>query len=244
MRVDAGTDRGTVLRRGHADSEGRHRGQSWATAQAEDLVADTTSCSPLANAAVDVWHCDAAGYYSGISGENPGGGGTATGDENLDTTFLRGIQLTGDDGLAEFDTIYPGWYTGRAIHIHMKVHVDGTTDDTYEGGHVSHTGQLFFDDAISDQVFATAAYADRPNDQRLRNDGDNILGDHADEPGFLLELKQINEDSIDDGFIGTITIGVDSTATPTGDTGGQGGPPQGGPPPGEPDATATVETGA
>jgi len=212
-------------------------------------VADTTSCSPLANAAVDVWHCDAEGYYSGISGENPGGGGAATGDENLDTTFLRGVQLTGEDGLAEFDTIYPGWYTGRTIHIHMKVHVGGTADDTYADGHVSHTGQLFFDDAISDQVFATEAYADRPNDQRLRNDADNILGDHADEPGFMLELKQINDDAIEDSFIGTITIGVDSSATPSAESGGggQGGPPpggQGGPPPEGPDATETAEAGA
>jgi protocatechuate 3,4-dioxygenase beta subunit len=192
-------------------------------------VADTVTCEALENAAVDVWHCDAEGYYSGISGENPGGGVPATGDENLDTTFLRGIQLTDADGVAEFETIYPGWYTGRTVHIHMKVHVDGETDDTYEGGHVSHTGQLFFDDAISDEVFATDAYSSRPNDQRLRNDGDNILGDHADEPGFLLDLTRVNEDSIDDGFVGIITVGVDPSSTLTGNgDGGQGGPPPGG----------------
>ncbi|MFL5761246.1 MAG: intradiol ring-cleavage dioxygenase [Thermomicrobiales bacterium] len=209
-------------------------------------VADTESCAALANAAVDVWHCDAQGYYSGISGENPGGG-AATTDANLDTTFLRGIQMTGDNGIAEIDTVYPGWYMGRTVHIHMKVHFDGTTDDTYEGGHVSHTGQLFFDDAISDKVFETEAYAGRQNDQRLRNDGDNILGDHADEPGFMLDLKRINEDSLDDGFIGMITVGVDSTATPSGNSGGggAGGPGgQGGPPPGDPGATATAESGA
>jgi protocatechuate 3,4-dioxygenase beta subunit len=206
------------------------------------LVADTTSCEPLENAAVDVWHCDAQGYYSGISGENPGGGGSATTDENLDTTFLRGIQLTGDDGVAEFETIYPGWYTGRTVHIHMKVHVDGTADDTYEDGHVSHTGQLFFDDAISDQVFNTEAYSGRSNDQRLRNDGDNILGDHADEPGFMLELTPISEDSIEKGFIGTITVGVDPSVTATetgGGGGGQGGPPSGGGPQGSPNPTPT-----
>jgi protocatechuate 3,4-dioxygenase beta subunit len=192
-------------------------------------VADTVTCEALENAAVDVWHCDAEGYYSGISGENPGGGSAATTDENLNTTFLRGIQLTGSDGVAEFETIYPGWYQGRTIHIHMKVHVDGTADDTYDGGHVSHTGQLFFDDAISDQVFVTDAYAGRPADQRLRNDGDNILGDHADEPGFMLELTPLNEASIEDGFLGTITVGVDPDSTPTGNGGGgQGGPPPGG----------------
>jgi protocatechuate 3,4-dioxygenase beta subunit len=195
-------------------------------------VQDVNACAALANAAVDIWHCDAQGYYSGISGENPGGGGAATTDENLTTTFLRGIQLTGDDGVAEFTTIYPGWYTGRTIHIHMKVVVDGTADDTYEGGHVSHTGQLFFDDDISDKVYASGgAYVGRDDSQRLRNDADNILGDHADEPGFLLALTG----SVDEGFVGTITIGVDPTATPSGvgvgggGDGGNGGPPSGGP---------------
>lgn len=177
-------------------------------------VNDLTSCGPLANAAVDIWHCDAGGYYSGISGENPGDG-AATTDTNLTTTFLRGIQLTDEEGIAEFETIYPGWYMGRTIHIHLKVAVDGTEGTTYEGGHVTHTGQLFFDDAISDQVYATGAYADRDNNRRTRNDSDNILSDHVDEPGFLLELTPISEDSFDDGFLGTITLGVDPTASPS-----------------------------
>jgi protocatechuate 3,4-dioxygenase beta subunit len=183
-------------------------------------VTDIEACSPLENAAVDIWHCDAQGYYSGVSGENPGGGGVTAGEENVDTTFLRGIQLTDADGFAEFETIYPGWYQGRTIHIHMKVHVEGNADDTYEGGHVAHTGQLFFDDAISDQVFQTEAYSGRPNDQRLRNDGDNILVDHADEPGFMLELTPLSENEIEDGFLGTITVGVDPEATPAGNGGG------------------------
>lgn len=207
-------------------------------------VQEPTSCAPLANAAVDIWHCDAQGYYSGISGENPGGGGEATGDENLDTTFLRGVQMTDADGVAEFETIYPGWYTGRTIHIHMKVHVEGeAADDTYEGGHVAHTGQLFFDDAISDQVYLTSAYGGRDNSQRTFNDDDNILGDHDDEPGFLIELSPLVEGMIEDGFIGTIVIGVDPTVTPSeaGMDGGPGagGPPQGGPPGEDPSTPST-----
>jgi protocatechuate 3,4-dioxygenase beta subunit len=195
-------------------------------------VQDPTSCVPLANAAVDIWHCDAQGYYSGISGENPGGGGAATGNENLDTTFLRGVQLTDADGVAAFETIYPGWYTGRTIHIHMKVHVEGAAaDDSYEGGHVAHTGQLFFDDAISDQVYQTEAYGGRDNAQRTFNDDDNILGDHEDEPGFLIALTPLVEGSLEDGFAGTIVVGVDPAATPS--EAGPGGPGAGGPPPGD-----------
>jgi protocatechuate 3,4-dioxygenase beta subunit len=203
-------------------------------------VMDTSGgCAPLAGAAVDLWHCDAQGYYSGISGENPGGGGATTGEDNKATTFLRGIQLTRADGIAAFDTIYPGWYQGRTVHIHMKVHVGGEATgatppaDGYDGGHVAHTGQLFFDDAISDQVFASGgAYADRDNAQRLRNDQDGILGDHGDEPGVMLVLTPITPGALEDGFDGTVVVGVDASATPgpAGFGGGEGGPPPGGPP--------------
>lgn len=199
-------------------------------------VTDTTAnCAPLANAAVDIWHCDALGYYSGITGENPGGGGTSvTTESNADTTFLRGIQLTDDNGLVEFDTIYPGWYTGRTLHIHLKVHIDGTIGaatpaagesggQTYDGGHVAHTGQLFFDDDISDQVLQLAPYAMHTG-TRVRNDNDNVLDGHTDEPGFFLNLTPITAGKLEDGFIGTIALGVNPNATSTETGSGPGGP--------------------
>ena len=89
----------------------------------------------------------------------------------------------------------------------MKVHVGGTPevlelatpaapdDGTYEGGHVSHTGQIYFEDTTSDEVYdAVEAYAGRDNAQRLRNDQDGILGEHADEPGFIVSLSPLGED--------------------------------------------------
>ena len=174
------------------------------------LVADSQACTPLTNAAVDIWHCDAQGFYSGVAARPGGGSGEAP---VIDTgTFLRGIQLTGDDGVAEFTTIYPGWYTGRTVHIHMKVHLDGEVvdEDTYDGGHVSHTGQLYFDDAISDEVYTIhEAYAGRDNGQRTRNDQDFILGDHVNEPGFVMSLSPLDENDPGQGFLGVITIGVD-----------------------------------
>lgn len=214
-------------------------------------VQDISACAPLANAAVEIWHCDAQGYYSGIVGENPGGGGEATGEENATTTFLRGIQITDADGMVAFDTIYPGWYTSRTVHIHMKVHVEGAAGaaagdeaavarpeggQTYQGGHTSHVGQLFFADEVSDEVFATEAYARSSEDGKLTNDQDNIFGDHGDDPGFLVAL----EGSAADGFAGTITVGVDPSAVAAeggmdggagGRPGGPGGPPPGGGPP-------------
>ena len=67
-------------------------------------------CKPLRDAVVDIWHCDAVGEYS-FSPD----------------TFCRGAQATNADGIAEFTTVYPGWYQGRTVHIHAKVHVDNST---------------------------------------------------------------------------------------------------------------------
>lgn len=98
-------------------------------------------CTPLAGAKVEIWHCDAAGVYSDVN--DPG-------FSTKGQRFLRGYQLTDANGRATFTTIYPGWYRGRAVHIHFKI---GTA------GNRVFTSQLFFDDALSDQVFAQAPYA-------------------------------------------------------------------------------------
>ena len=222
-------------------------------------VVNPTSCSVIENAAVDIWHCDALGYYSGVSSNQPGAGDPKPDDidEIPDESFLRGIQLTDADGNVTFETIYPGWYSGRAIHIHMKVYAGGdveASDETYDGGHTSHTGQLFFDEAISDDVFSNPPYSTRVT-TRLANTDDNILGDHGDEPGFMLTMELVDESDIAKGINATITVGVDTDTTRSGDAatggggGGQGGdtPPgggQGGNPPddgqGGPHAGATV----
>lgn len=101
-------------------------------------VQDTTeSCGPVAGAAVEIWHCDAWGYYSGYTTASPGGQAPAESEDTSgadDKTYLRGYQIAGDDGVVEFTTIYPGWYTPRVTHIHVKVHTGGKRDDgTYEG---------------------------------------------------------------------------------------------------------------
>lgn len=208
-------------------------GRPGAPLRLQILVNDLTTCQPLANAAVDIWHCDSHGYYSGIEGNNPGpDADQAEIEEAADLRFLRGIQLTDENGMAEFLTIYPGCYQGRTIHIHMKVSEDGEAGKTYDGGHTSHTGQLFFDDAISDQVFLLEPYARRPDEDRTTNSEDNILGDHEDEPGFMLDIQPVSDDWLTDGFTGAIAISVDPNATSTesGMGGAQGGGP-GGPPP-------------
>ncbi|MDX6477290.1 MAG: hypothetical protein QOH95_2801, partial [Gaiellaceae bacterium] len=115
-------------------------------------VLNASNCKPLSGAAVDIWHADAAGNYSGF------GGGAGS------RTFLRGVQKTDKNGLATFTTIYPGWYRGRAVHVHVKVHM---------GGSVVHTGQLFFPDALTRAVYKAAPYASRGNPD-MPNASDSI----------------------------------------------------------------------
>jgi protocatechuate 3,4-dioxygenase beta subunit len=106
------------------------------------FVVDASTCSPIKGAAVDIWHADAGGVYSGF--------GSGSGNR----TFMRGIQRTDAKGLARFRTVYPGWYRGRTVHIHVKVHV---------GGNLVHTGQLYFPDSWTDRVFRRKPYSRRPN---------------------------------------------------------------------------------
>jgi len=127
------------------------------------LVLDAGTCRPLADAAVDLWHCDAAGAYSGFG---------ADGDSH---TFLRGIQLTDQQGVAQFQTIFPGCYPGRTNHIHFQVRMAGARDgDTYRGGHVAHTGQVFFPEDIIAGLMQQGAYATQ-SIARMRQAEDGIF---------------------------------------------------------------------
>jgi protocatechuate 3,4-dioxygenase beta subunit len=143
-------------------------------------VVDATGCQPVEGAAVDIWHADASGDYSAFGRSGPG------------TTFLRGIQETDADGVATFRTIYPGWYQGRAVHVHVKVSV---------GGSRVHTGQLFFADDVSGTVFAAKPYAAR-GDGWVRNADDSIFADGGDRS--IVGLEQA-----DGAYSGSLTMGID-----------------------------------
>ena len=147
-------------------------------------VVNASTCKPIRNAVVDIWHADAGGVYSGAVAGNAG------------TNFVRGVQRTDSNGLALFKTIYPGWYRGRATHIHVKV---------YLSGNVVHTGQLFFNEALSNAVYSRTPYsshglADTPNasDSIYRNGGSRSM----------LKLKRPVSGS---GYIGAITMGVSAS---------------------------------
>lgn len=154
------------------------------------VVRDATTCRPIKGAAVDIWHADAGGIYSGFvaaSTGGPGGGGPT--DKK---TFLRGIQRTNAQGVARFTTIYPGWYAGRTVHIHVKVHVGGT---------VIHTGQLYFPDSLTDAVYRLAPYNRRPN-RTTRNATDGIFSSGGRQSTLRLTRRTHG------GFNGSITMGV------------------------------------
>ena len=108
--------------------------------------------SPLAAARVEIWHCDAAGRYSGFPlPESAAAEGGATPEHVVDQTFLRGTQESNADGLVEFHTIYPGWYPGRTVHIHVTAQPVGRI----------FTSQLYFPDRLTDEVFTCAPYCER-----------------------------------------------------------------------------------
>jgi protocatechuate 3,4-dioxygenase beta subunit len=165
-------------------------------------VVDSSSCEALSGVAVDIWHAAADGHYSGFAAEGTNG-----------ETWLRGVQLTDDDGIAAFRTIYPGWYQGRATHIHMKCHLGGrVSSSTYRGGHVAHTGQLFFRDTTTDRVARLSPYSSRTI-TRTRNSADSIYR-QAGGSGAILALTRRGS-SIRSGFTGRITVGIDPDATPS-----------------------------
>jgi protocatechuate 3,4-dioxygenase beta subunit len=98
-------------------------------------VIDRVGCRPLAGAVVDIWHCDAQGMYSDVSERR---------FQSVGSRFLRGDQVTDASGAVRFATIYPGWYPGRAVHIHLEIR---TQPDA--ANRLQWTSQLYFDDAIT-----------------------------------------------------------------------------------------------
>jgi protocatechuate 3,4-dioxygenase beta subunit len=123
-----------------------------------------SACTALAGATVDVWHCDALGVYSDA---------TDPGFNTKGQKWLRGYQTTDATGVAKFTTIYPGWYQGRAVHIHFKIRMATGTQTA------DFTSQFFFDETMTDKVFATSPYSQKTGSGRLRNDGDDIYRQSA-----------------------------------------------------------------
>ncbi len=94
--------------------------------------------------------------------------------------------------MAVFDTVYPGWYQGRTVHVHVKV---------YAGGNVVHTGQLFFPDTMTDSVYRQSPYSSRPN-RDTRNANDSIFVNGG--KNSLLAVAANGSGA----YVGRVTMGV------------------------------------
>ena len=171
-------------------------------------VAD--GCAPLPGAAVEIWHCDALGVYSGYASYPPdefpaaaiGSAPAPTDDER----FCRGIQFADAAGMVDFETIVPGWYTPRAPHIHVRVSKprDPGSDGAL-GAHVL-TNQVYFPSELTTEVYGTEPYVQR-GETPYTNLNDVVIHDSKGaDGGFLHMTRQA------DGWLGTLTLGVDVQA--------------------------------
>jgi protocatechuate 3,4-dioxygenase beta subunit len=140
------------------------------------------NCAALANAAVEIWQCDVDGHYSEYAQGNYNGTGF---------TYLRGFQVTDANGQVTFNTVYPGWYQGRATHIHVQMYVNNRS--------VKVT-QIAFPESVSSQIYASGVYASRGSNPTT-NASDNVFSD-----GVSLELASVTASG--SGYLATITFGV------------------------------------
>jgi protocatechuate 3,4-dioxygenase beta subunit len=206
-------------------------------------LVDAKRCAPLVNAAVEIWHCDAGGIYSGFTAEGSGGFGGPPGPRSgrgralsppppedaqgvspapffggrgrrqIDgTRFLRGVQITNQQGIVEFVTIYPGWYQGRTIHIHLKVHTGGEgASETYPGGHVCHTGQLFFPEEVTEKISVLDPYIRRRGVRRTTLEEDHVFRSQNGSSS-IMHLERV---AAADGLVATVNVAVDPDRIPS-----------------------------
>ncbi|KAH7141349.1 Intradiol ring-cleavage dioxygenase [Dactylonectria estremocensis] len=174
-------------------------------------VIDVETCEPIPDVYLEMWHCNSTGVYSGIVAS---GNGDSSDETNIDNTWLRGIQLTDEDGVAQFESIFPGHYTSRATHIHIMIHTNATLLANQTLGsenYASHVGQAFFDQDLITEVELTAPY--NTNTQEITtNADDSILSEEVATEGVdpIMEYTLLG-DSVSDGLFAWLAFGINST---------------------------------
>jgi protocatechuate 3,4-dioxygenase beta subunit len=160
------------------------------------------SCIPLRGALVDIWHSDSQGVYSGIQQQG-------TTEQN----FLRGNQVTDDNGTVQFTTVYPGWYEGRAIHIHIKVRTLEGSNENFEW-----TSQFYLNDSITEQVHTQPPYSDHgqpdiTNQEDMIFTGPSTDGLIQSNTGEHLMLNMTRDDDEGQDYIGTFSVVINANQT-------------------------------
>ena len=161
-------------------------------------VDDDGSCVPFSGAKVDIWEANPQGIYSGVAGDDTEG-----------KDFLRGYQITDDNGTVQFTTVYPGWYEGRAIHIHVKVRSAEALQNAFEW-----TSQFYLNNSINEQVHKQPPYSDHGPVAMLNEEDGIYAGPSTDgliqaNAGRYLMLNLSEDPNV--GYIGTFNIGVNAT---------------------------------
>ncbi|KAJ5518865.1 Intradiol ring-cleavage dioxygenase core [Penicillium expansum] len=194
-------------------------------------VLDMTTCKPLKDVMVDLWHCNATGSYSSFTelspntkfpdllselGRNVSDFEVGTTDIHTDSqTWLRGMWPTDKHGMMQMKTIFPGFYIERAIHIHVQVHTDWTTQEngTLVFENTVSTGQLYFEEELEKKIMALQPYASHTQINRTQNDVDMEFSKGLTN-GYnpVVSVVAVDDDDLSKGLVGYITIGVDTTA--------------------------------
>lgn len=173
-------------------------------------IIDSITCKPIEDLLIDIWHCNAFGKYSGWRYINPDleapSDDIGTISRTDSSTFLRGAQKTNKDGLVRFCTIFPGFYAGRAIHIHVsarKANVDKRKNEKFY-----FVSQLYFNESISSEVTKNELYSPREI-KRLKNNEDSIFSGVSNGAAVIFSSKIGNE--LEDGVFGSVTLSIDTS---------------------------------
>lgn len=169
------------------------------------------TCEPITDLWWDLWNCNATGVYSGLVAT---GNGNAADTSNFNATFLRGLQQTDEDGVAQFHTLFPGHYSGRTNHMHMIAHTNATVlpNDTISGGNVAHVGQIFWDQDLIYQVEATYPYNTNNISITTNVDDHVFIAETETDSDPVLEYVMLG-DTLEDGLFAWITIAVNVSAS-------------------------------
>ncbi|KAF8447015.1 Intradiol ring-cleavage dioxygenase, partial [Terfezia claveryi] len=166
-------------------------------------IIDVNTCKVVPNVMIDFWHCSNIGKYSAFSNEGTAG-----------ETFNRGLQATGSDGIATITTIFPGWYTGRATHIHIAAHINGTISsngDFYSGGVNPHIGQLFFPENTLKEIQSNSHYTTNSNTRTLNTEDSIYSQGNVSGLNPEMAIHYITEGNINAGIVATMVVGIDTS---------------------------------
>jgi protocatechuate 3,4-dioxygenase beta subunit len=199
---------------------------------------DAVRCVPMRDAAIDIWHCDALGVYSGFAATLPsppgprppgggppphfgpppgsgppppnafdrGGGGPPHMAPANKLTFLRGIQVTNENGTVRFSTIVPGFYEGRVNHIHLKVHLDASAQARNK---IAHTGQIFFPEAVASAISSKQPYDSHRIVRTSLHEDHVFMGQNG-----RASMATLRRSKSERGYVASLTIMVDRRSVP------------------------------